>query len=201
MAERFYKLLDNDLTAYGGYQWREGDTHRPKGRKAERGELVTAADLNRGWCNDSVLYASRTIADATRYRPGWPFRLFEVWGRPVVEGADKAGFLQLRLGDELDVAQVFGPNGTQVLALIRRCEQMTPDEAQQLHAAWDADWAAAWDAAGAAAGAAARAAARDAAGALVVADLIGQHGFTQEHFDLLVGPWVEVMGPLEDLVA
>ena len=227
--ELFYKLLNDDLTAYGGYQWREGGTHRPRGRKAERGELVTAADLNGGWCNDSVLYASRTIADATCYRPHWPYRLFEVWGRPVAEGHDKAGFLQLRLGDELDVAQVFGPNGSQVPAFIRRYEQMTLDEADRLSAAWvaamDAARDAAWDAAmvaarvaarGAARGAAreaarvaarvaamdaARVAAWDAARALIVADLIGQHGFTQEYFDLLVGPWVEVMGPLEDLVA
>ena len=30
--------------------------------------------------------------------------------------------------------------------------------------------------------------------ALVVRDLIGQHGFTQEHYDTLVAPWESVMG-------
>ena len=30
--------------------------------------------------------------------------------------------------------------------------------------------------------------------ALLVRDLIGQHGFTQEHYDTLVGPWESVMG-------
>ncbi len=87
-------------------------------------------------------------------------------------------------------------------------------------AAWDAAWDAAraaagaaaraaagvvaWDAARDAARAAARAvawdAARAAAGgaarALVVRDLIGQHGFTQDHYDILARPWRAAIGPL-----
>ena len=77
-------------------------------------------------------------------------------------------------------------------------------------AAGAAVWAAVWDAAGAAtdaagaatdaAGAAvwvaAGAAATDAAWALAVRDLIGQHGFTQDHYDLLTGPWRSVIGPV-----
>lgn len=70
-------------------------------------------------------------------------------------------------------------------------------------AGWDAAWAAAWDAVGpawdagrAAARHAARDAARDAAGALVVRDLIGHHGFTQEHYDTMSRPWREVIGPV-----
>ena len=88
-------------------------------------------------------------------------------------------------------------------------------------AASRAAWDAAWDADRAAARVAARAAAWDAAGtagdgwvvrrtarsawygwasawdavlALVIRDLIGQHGFTQEHYDAMVGPWESVMG-------
>ena len=80
------------------------------------------------------------------------------------------------------------------------------------NAAWAAAWAAAQDAAwGAAWGAVqdaawtatrnvardtAQDAARDAASALVVRDLIGQHGFTQAHYDALVGPWALVIGPV-----
>ena len=52
----------------------------------------------------------------------------------------------------------------------------------------DAAWDAAWDAAGDAAWA--------AAGALVVRDLIGRHGFAQEHYDALTRPWREVIGPV-----
>ena len=58
-------------------------------------------------------------------------------------------------------------------------------------AAWDAARAAAWDAAGAAAWYAAW----DAARALVTRDLIGTHGYTQAHFDTLIGPWNSVVGP------
>lgn len=61
-------------------------------------------------------------------------------------------------------------------------------------AAWDAVGGAAWDAARYAARDAARYAARAAAWALVVRDLIGEHGFTQEHYDTLTGPWSKVTG-------
>ena len=71
-------------------------------------------------------------------------------------------------------------------------------------AAWAAARAAAWDAARDAAWAAARAAAWDAAWyaawdaarAALVRDLIGQHGFTQEMYDLLTGPWRKIIGPV-----
>ena len=55
---------------------------------------------------------------------------------------------------------------------------------------------AAGDVARDAAGDAAWVAAGDAAQALVVRDLIGQHGFTQEHYDLLPMPWRTVIGPI-----
>jgi len=80
-------------------------------------------------------------------------------------------------------------------------------------AAWDAARYAAryaaWDAAGYAAGGAAWLAARgaawdaagdaawDAAGALVSRDLIGHHpGWDQDAYDLLTGPWRQVIGPI-----
>ena len=77
-------------------------------------------------------------------------------------------------------------------------------------AAWRAAWGAARDAAGGAAGGAERGGARDAAGgaawgaagdaagdaawALVVRDLVGQYGLTQEHYDVLTKPWASVIG-------
>lgn len=66
-------------------------------------------------------------------------------------------------------------------------------------AAWDAAWAAAARAAAwttAARAAAARDAAWDAARALVTRDLIGQHGYTQDHYDTLTRPWRQVIGPI-----
>jgi hypothetical protein len=148
---------------------------------------------------------------------------------------------------EQDLAETFGPQWEQIVALVRRAAVLTGDEVRALAAAWAAAWdaaraaawAAAWDAARdaawdaardaardaawaaaraaardaardaawaaarAAAWAAARAAARDAArdaawaaaSALSVRDLIGQHGFTQQHYDLLTRPWTQVIGP------
>lgn len=97
------------------------------------------------------------------------------------------------------LVDTFGPQALAIVALVRRSAVLTEDEASQLAAARDAAaraaaWAAAW--------AADRDAARDAAAqvaawpavALVVRDLIGQHGFTQEHYDILTGPWASVIG-------
>ena len=72
--------------------------------------------------------------------------------------------------------------------------------------AWDADGAAAAVAARAAARAAAAVAARaaarvaagaaagDAAVAATVSDLVGQYGLTQEHINILLAPWIGVLG-------
>jgi hypothetical protein len=133
---------------------------------------------------------------------------------------------------DVDLADTFGPQWEQVVALVRRAAVLTADEVTDLDAPWDAGWDAArdaaWDAARAAARAAARDAARDAAWAaawaaawtasgaaaaaraaawtasgaaaaaraLVIRDLIGQHGVTQDHYDLMTGPWRKVIGPV-----
>ena len=107
-----------------------------------------------------------------------------------------------------ELEETFGPQWELIVALVRRAAVLTTDEVQGLAAAGDAAGdaarAAAWDAARAAARDAAwdaaRAAAWDAAWAaaraLVVRDLIGQHGFTQTHYDTLVAPWETVIGPI-----
>lgn len=106
----------------------------------------------------------------------------------------------------------YGPQTVEVEALLDRIRTLTEKEAGAFrvarnavgYAALQAEWAArdsAW---------AARAACsvprwpavpftvwdaiRDALLALSVRHLIGQHGFTQEHFDTLVGPWESVVG-------
>ena len=120
---------------------------------------------------------------------------------------------------DTDLADTFGPNWRQVVAVIRRAAVLTSDEATRMGAAWvaagddawdaagddawsaaraasmDAAWDAAWAAARAAAWDAAKAAAWDAARAAVVADLVGQHRLTQDHLDTLWGPWITVLGP------
>jgi hypothetical protein len=151
---------------------------------------------------------------------------------------------------DADLADTFGPQWEQIVALVRRAAVLTVDEAERLAAAWavaldtagdstwdaaraaagDAAWAvaldtagdstwdaawAAWDATWAAARDAALDVARDAARdaaldatwaawnaagvaarALAARDIIGQHGFTQDHYDLLTGPWRTVIGPV-----
>jgi hypothetical protein len=123
---------------------------------------------------------------------------------------------------DADLADTFGLQWAAIVALVRRASVLTADEVQRLGAAWDAVWGAAraaawdavWDAAGAAgdaawaaAGAAGDAAwaaawaagwdaAEAAAWALAVRDLIGEHGFTQAHYDTFTGPWRTVIGPV-----
>ncbi len=121
---------------------------------------------------------------------------------------------------ETELDATFGPNWEPIVALVRRAATLTPDETKQLSAARDeagpgaapgyaardaaeaAAWYAAWGAARSASGDVARGAAGAAAGALVVADLVGEHGFTQDHFDTLTAPWFHVCGdPRAELTA
>ena len=80
-----------------------------------------------------------------------------------------AKLARIEVTDE-DLAETFGPSWGLVVAVIRRAAVLTADEARSLAAAWDA----------------ARAAA--------VADLVGQHGLTQDHIDTLMAPWVQALG-------
>lgn len=117
-----------------------------------------------------------------------------------------------------EMAEVFGPNWKAVVALARRAAVLTPGEAEALnvarygarYGAWDA-WDAAQSAAatqGAARGAARRVAwgavwgavrgvtwdPQETVTALVVCDLVGQHGLEQHHIETLLGPWITVCG-------
>ncbi len=124
---------------------------------------------------------------------------------------------------DIDLADTFGPQWEQVVALVRRAAVLTADEVYRLaamepsagpdtHAAAraaarstvryaaveageDATWGAVWGAC-VAARADARGVASNTAEALVARDLIGQHGFTQEHYDTLTRSWRTVIGPV-----
>jgi hypothetical protein len=147
----------------------------------------------------------------------WPYRLLsvEVVEKNIVErGDDKYGALRLFVVEEAPVHLCWGPNGAAVEKIIHRVETLTREEVEKLNAArnaarnaaWNAAWNAArdaarnaaWDAARYAAWDAAWNAARDAvgdaAGAVAIADLVGTRGFTQTHFDRLMGPWRQVFG-------
>ena len=114
----------------------------------------------------------------------------------------------------------YGPQAAEVEALFERAKALTIDEVSALRSAqgvawnaarnasrgtaWNVAWNAAWnaavdaarDTAWNAAGNLAENAAGNAARALVVRDLIGQHGFTQEHYNLLTHVWAAVIGPV-----
>ena len=149
----------------------------------------------------------------------------EEWNDAGIRSADDVlAALRATVVTDEDLAETFGPQWAAIVALIRRAAALTEREAQDLVAVWvaawgatrDAAWVAAWgaamDAARVAAWDATRGATRDAAmdtawdaawdaargatRALLVRDLIGQHGFKQHHYNTLVAPWVKVAGPV-----
>ncbi len=114
--------------------------------------------------------------------------------------------------------ETFGSNWAVVVNVIRTVAEATKEQFDRLHAAWgavlinardaagdamrDASWdagrtaerIAAGEAVAAAGGDGARAAVWDVVRAAVLHDLIGRHGFTQEHYDALMAPWIAVFG-------
>lgn len=176
------------------------------------GEPVTLPKvLNPRCCTKDVLHAS-TVPTETFVGGSWPCRLFEVTGTPVAKNGHKRGFFSLAVVREIDAHRALGPQGEQVAALIDRAGRLTVDEAEKLDASrdggvsvaarvaardasQDAAWVAAWAAALVAARRATiwdvtRFAVGNAAFALVMRDLI-----SKEDYDLLTGPWAQVIGP------
>ena len=149
----------------------------------------------------------------------WPCRLFEVEpvGDMMMDNAHphKIGCRSVRVLREIEAHRVFGPQGEQVVTLIERCLTLSAAEVDRLAAAWGAawdtwavaravargaTWDAAWDTWAVARGATwdtTWGAARDAAVALLCRDLIGQApGWDQDAYNLLTGPWRDVIGPI-----
>lgn len=177
---------------------------RPDGTDFYSGTIDYAAALTSGQpvtvpevgdpscCTGTVLHAS-TVPTETLTGGSWPCRLFEVVGTPVAEEWHKRGFFSLTVVREVDAHLALGPQGEHVAALIDRAERLDHQEASDLRSAVGA---AGRDTAWVAIRGTSRVAAVDAARALVVRDLIGQHGFTQEHYDLLTRPWRTAIGPI-----
>ena len=135
------------------------------------------------------------------------------------ESRTRREVLDLLLSTEItdvELALTFGPSWETVVALVRTAATITTQQVLDLgaarasargaargaawgaarDAAWDAARASARDAAWGAARDAAWGAARDAAWGAVTRDLIGQHGYTPEHYDTLTRPWREAVGRL-----
>jgi hypothetical protein len=127
---------------------------------------------------------------------------------------------------DADLANTFGPEWQTIVTLVRRIATLTAAQLERLGAVVSpkqlaafniaqnavlnagryAEWYAAGDAARDAEwdvvqrvadwSTARGSTARDAALAVIARDLIGKHGFTQNHYDTLTGPWRETIGQL-----
>ena len=132
---------------------------------------------------DEYLSIATVPTDCTGFE--WPCVLLgaEAVGQVCRDGQhpNKRRVRAARVLRELPAHEVFGPQGAEVVAILDRAAKLTTEEVENLAAARDAAWDAAW--------AAAWAAARDAAAATLARDLI-----TPEDYDILMAPWLEVMG-------
>jgi len=178
-----FKVVRPDLSSFAdrGFKYRVGHAR-----------LAPKVTGKRIICRPGLLHCSPSAPEAAGYGH-WPYRLLsvEVVKKDIVERRyDKYGALRLFVVEEVPVHLCWGPNGAAVEKIIRRVETLTREEVEKLNAARNA----ARDAAGNAAGNAAGYAAWDAAGAVAIADLVGTRGFTQTHFDRLMGPWRRVIG-------
>lgn len=212
---RFYKTTRMDGGSWYDpeFVYKEGQVRRPK-----QGTLADSY-----WtCTDGVLHACSIPAAAASPLWGvcWPFLLWSFEGTPVTGRGTKYGFRQVGPMVVEDVTQCFGPNGAQVVALLKTLAGASPEELGSLGLV--RDWsnvaystviarnvvsrggrdASRWEARDAAQGAArgpiknyaARNAAQHAAAALVVMDLVGQYDLEQHHIDELLAPVVETFG-------
>lgn len=184
---------------------------RPDGTDFRTGRVDYAAALATGEPirhpdpRPGTRYAMHYLSVATEVTEctgmAWPCRVFvvepvgETWVPDPDDLPHKVACTSVRVVDEVSAALALGPQADEMTALIERCTQITATDTEKLAATRDAAWAAAWAAARAATRDATRAAG-GAAGGLLVRDLIGQHGFTQEHYDLLTGVWRTAIGPI-----
>lgn len=149
----------------------------------------------------------------------------EGWrGRPAITEDEILEQLQRTEITDLDLADTFGPQWDELVVLIRRAAKLTRTEENDLEAAqafasrdlaWDASrdagaraarraairngdiYAAAWGSVWLSVWPVYWRAARSAAWAVSTRDLIGQNGYTREHYDVLMGPWLSVIGGIE----
>ena len=205
----YYKATRPDGTSFhdATTAWSVGETVK-----------IEMEDRKADLCGNGILHAADAPGE-TLIGGSWPCRLFEVEGTPVAQEGHKFGFHELTVIRELPAWQALGPNGEAAAALIERAGRLTEDEATRLEATRPAASAAASAAAYAAvsadtyAAAAAASAAYDAAYAAVSADayaaayaayaasaasaaawaLVVRDPISEEHFQVLYGPWASVM--------
>ncbi|MFH5209229.1 hypothetical protein ACHIPZ_13645 [Antrihabitans sp. NCIMB 15449] len=205
-----YKLPKSAALYIAEHGWTQGTEVEADGRVCLTGALRLCSPVP----GDG--YIAREVFRRRGHAEGWNDKGGRTAGEVIRYLAET------EISDD-NLAQTFGPQWREIVDQVRAISGATPAQIERLGAAWgaardDAAWGsardAAWDAARDAAWHAARdaaraaalgaawgtdaalGAARDAAGALSVRDLISKNGFTQEHYDILTGPWRKAIGPL-----
>lgn len=183
--------------------WTQGEMEAPDGSLCLVGALRACSPHPGDWLIARAVYQGLDHAEE------WN----DERGRTKAEVTD---WLRAHPVSDAALEATFGPQWEAIVRLIRQAATLTRDQDAALRASWrDATGLDSGAVARTAARAAARAADRDAAmfavwsvatgdaswaaaDALVVADLVGQHGLTQDHIDTLLAPWVSVMGDPRD---
>lgn len=147
----------------------------------------------------------------------WPARLFEVkavgraWTPHKSELPNKRAVRGVTVIRELPAYALFGPQGEAIVTIIDTFAGLSRAQRDRLYATRSAGWSSAWqvaydgraDRAGLGAARFALgvrldgwgdAAAYGAALAVLLRHTIGKDGFTQEHYNALTAPWVQVTG-------
>ena len=167
MTETYWKAVRLDGTDFwtGTVRW------LPKSGPLRRSRIVRHPTSTRVVKGDHATSLAVSTDPTELPGAGWPMRLCRVEqvGSVIITDTCKRQSLAWRVVEEVDPAIRFGPQGSQVAALIARAGALTAGEADRLPAAWAAAGDAAWAAEAAwAAGAAAR-----SAQAVRLADVLG----------------------------
>jgi len=191
------EITDDDLAATFGSQWQEiiGVVHRSAGFRPD--ELLDLRDASFAWNGWDAWYITG-LAAWFRAEPSWPFVRDASKARDVVREVARDAAGKMRSGVR-DADWSFAWAAVSYAGMYA-FEQAYPDDHPD--AEFDAQFEAKapvsyavltrsgdpWSDVGIIAWLAVT--------ALVVRDLIGQHDFTQEHYDLLTSLWRATIGPL-----
>jgi len=131
----WYKATRPDGTDY-----HTGTIHYEPGKRVR-----PAKSSKRVLCGPGVLHASTSPEKAVSYNARWPWRLFEVEGRPFLTDdydPHKAGFKQLCVVKEVPPYLAFGPNGKLAMRVISKVVELDAQQIRDLAASRAALWAA-----------------------------------------------------------
>lgn len=140
-ARKYYKLAQPD-----GWDFWTGKTIN---YREGIGRDVTIKDLGKYvLCSSSVVHASRNPNDCF-VGAEIPCSAYEVWGVPVIEDNQKAGFVTLRIKQEIvDLDRLFGWCYSEAIAPIHPFKITPPKIITDTHRNLLQNWASVWSSAG-----------------------------------------------------